>query len=59
MKTRRKVNPKNRIDAKIEQAIIEYAIEEPAHGQVRARNELRKRGSFVFLIGVRGAWLKA
>jgi transposase InsO family protein len=58
-KSRRKPNPKNRIDAAVEQAIIDYAVEQPAHGQVRASNELRKRGIFVSPTGVRGAWLRA
>lgn len=56
--TRRKPNPKNRVDQAIELAIIEYALEQPAHGQVRASNELRKRGIFVSPTGVRGAWLR-
>lgn len=57
-KSRRKPNPKNRIDAMIEQAVVDYALEQPAHGQVRAGNELRKRGIFVSPTGVRGAWLR-
>jgi transposase InsO family protein len=57
-KSRRKPNPKNRIDAAVEPSIIDYAVEQPAHGQVRASNELRKRGTFVSPTGVRGAWLR-
>ena len=57
-KNRRAPNLKNRIDATIEQAVIEYAVEQPAHGQVRASNELRKRGIFISPTGVRGAWLR-
>lgn len=56
--SRRKPNPKNRVDPKIEQAVQEYAIEFPAHGQVRASNELRKLGVFVSPTGVRGVWLR-
>lgn len=56
--SRRKPNPKNRIDQKVEQAVVDYALEQPAHGQVRASNELRKRGVFVSPTGVRGAWLR-
>lgn len=56
--TRRKPNPKNRIDMTVEQAVIDYALEQPAHGQVRASNELRKQGIFVSPTGVRGAWLR-
>jgi molybdenum-dependent DNA-binding transcriptional regulator ModE len=41
-KDRRQPNLKNRVDEQTEAAVVEYAIEEPAHGQVRASNELRK-----------------
>lgn len=57
-RTRRKPNQKNRIDQTVEQAVIDYAVEQPAHGQVRASNELRKRGIFISPTGVRGAWLR-
>jgi len=43
---RRQPNLKNRVDEQTEAAVVAYAIEEPAHGQVRASNELRKRGCF-------------
>ena len=55
---RRQPNPKNRIDSVVEEAVIAYALEQPAHGQVRASNELRKRGIFVSPTGVRGAWMR-
>lgn len=55
---RRKPNLKNRVDPAIEQIVIDYAIEEPAHGQTRASNELRKRGTFVSPSGVRSIWLR-
>ncbi len=45
--SRRKPNPKNRVDEKTEQAVKAYAIEFPAHGQARTSNELRKQGIFV------------
>ena len=57
-KSRRTPNVKNRIDPKIEQAVVEYAIEQPAHGQVRVSNELRKQGVFVSANGVRSIWLR-
>ena len=38
-KHRRVSNPKNRVDLNIETAVIQYAIDEPAHGQVRVSNE--------------------
>ncbi len=57
-KNRRKPNYKNRIDSSIETAVLEYALEEPAHGQTRTSNELRKRGVFVSPSGVRSIWLR-
>ena len=34
-KDRRRPNLKNRTDERTEQAVVEYALEQPAHGQVR------------------------
>ena len=42
----------------MEQAVVAYAIEQPAHGQTRASNELRKKGVFVSPSGVRSIWLR-
>ena len=44
-KTRRAPNLKNHVDDQTEQAVIEYAMEQPAHGQHRTSNELRKKAS--------------
>ena len=55
---RRKPNMKNRVDQHIEQAVIEYAVEYPAHGQHRTSNELRKGGVFVSGSGVRSVWVR-
>ncbi len=44
---RRAPNLKNRVDLETENAVVDYAVECPAHGQVRVSNELRKRGVFV------------
>lgn len=57
-KNRRKPNVKNRVEEAIEIAVVDYAVEQPAHGQVRASNELRKRGVFVSPSGVRCVWLR-
>jgi transposase len=57
-KTRRGPNPKNRVDLETENAVVDYAVECPAHGQVRVSNELRKRGVFVSPSGVRSIWLR-
>ena len=46
-KSRRAPNPKNRVDEATEQAVVAYATEQPAHGQHRTSNELRKSGVFV------------
>ncbi|ACR31923.1 IS481 family transposase [Burkholderia glumae] len=55
---RRKPNPKNRVDEATEIAVLAYAIEQPAHGQVRVSNELRRRGIFVSASSVRSIWLR-
>lgn len=57
-KDRRQPNLKNRVDEAIEQAVLAYAIEQPAHGQARTSNELRKLGTFVSPSGVRSIWLR-
>ena len=56
--SRKKPNLKNRVDQAIEQAVVAFAIAFPAHGQVRASNELRKEGVFVSPSGVRSIWLR-
>lgn len=56
--SRKKSNPKNRVDEAVEQAVVELAIEHPALGQLRASNELKKRGVFVSPGGVRSVWLR-
>ena len=52
-KSRRKANVKNRVDEATEQAVIVYAINQPAFGQHRTSNEPRKAGVFVSGSGVR------
>ena len=37
---------------------LESSIEYPAYGQVRASNELKKRGIFISSGGVRNIWLR-
>jgi transposase InsO family protein len=56
--SRRKPCLKNRIEAHIEQAIVEMATDQPAYGQVRVANELTKRGLFASPTGVRSVWLR-
>lgn len=57
-KDRRRPNLRNRMDESVEQAILAFAIENPAAGQVRVSNELRKRGILVSPTGVRSVWLR-
>jgi transposase len=57
-KSRRKPNLRKRVDPLIEDAVLKYAVEDPAHGQTRTSNELRKRGIFVSPTGVRSIWLR-
>ena len=47
--SRRKPVLKNRVSPEIESAVVEFAIEQPAYGQLRVSNELKKRGLFVSL----------
>jgi len=57
-RSRRGPNIRNRVDSKIEDAIVEIAIEEPAWGQVRVSNELRQKGLSISPAGVRNVWLR-
>jgi transposase len=54
--TRRKPIPTNRVAAAVEEAVVEVALEQPAFGQVRVANELRRRGLAVSPAGVRCVW---
>jgi transposase InsO family protein len=57
-RSRRMPNVKNRVDDATENAVIDHAISDPAHGQHRTSNELRKKGVFVSGSGVRSIWLR-
>ncbi|HBN6704127.1 TPA: IS481 family transposase, partial [Elizabethkingia anophelis] len=47
-----------RIDPEIEKRVVAFAIENPAFGQNRASNELKKEGVFISPCGVRCVWLR-
>jgi len=46
------------VDEVTENAVVNFAVEFPAYGQVRTSNELRKQGVFVSASGVRSIWLR-
>jgi transposase InsO family protein len=56
--SRKKPNIKNRIAPDIEERVVNFAIENPAFGQTRASNELKKEGVFVSPSGIRCIWLR-
>ena len=55
---RRKPNLKNRVDSNTESEVVSIATDNPAFGQVRVSNELRKKGFFISPGGVRSVWLR-
>lgn len=54
--TRRKPLLANRTPPQVEAVILELALEQPAFGQVRIANEVRKLGHSISPAGVRGVW---
>lgn len=57
-KDRRRANLKNRVEESVEQAIVAFALDNPAAGQVRVSNELRKQNIVISPTGVRSVWLR-
>jgi transposase len=46
----------NRVDSAIEEAVVQFAFKQPAYGQLRVANELKKQGLFISSGGVRSVW---
>ena len=56
--SKRKPIVKNRVAPEIEEAVVQLALDQPAWGQVRVSNELRKKSLFISPGGVRSVWLR-
>ena len=56
--SRKKPIKANRVSKEVEIAVVDFAFDKPAYGQLRVSNELKKKGVFVSPGGVRSIWLR-
>lgn len=56
--TRRRPNLLNRVADEVEEAVVEFAYENPSFGQKRVSDTLRQRAVFISAAGVRCVWLR-
>jgi hypothetical protein len=56
--SKQKPNRKNRVDPEVEHHVLDFVYQQPACGQLRVSNELKKQGVFVSPGGVRSIWLR-
>lgn len=57
-KSRRQPRIGNRVPCEVEQALLDYSLHFPTHGQVRVANELKKRGHQISAGGARSVWMR-
>lgn len=58
-KTKRGARVKNRFSQEIEDAILDYSLHHPTHGQVRVANELNRKNRWnISDGGIRSVWLR-
>lgn len=56
--SRKKPILRNRVEQHVEEAVVKFAVDNPALGQLRASNELKKQGIFISPGGIRCVWLR-
>jgi hypothetical protein len=56
--SRRQPNPKNRVDPKIEAAVVSLALDQPGWGRARVASALARRHLVISPAGIRCVWLR-